>query len=198
MGVREAPRPFQDSTQGFLPHFEAKPVKRRPVNPETARLGPLFSRLAEDRGPDAVVLGGRPAPVVSAAREEPIESGRRGDADVGGRAKAPVRLEPAGLLRGLLWSGAFGLRSKSRPTRVAAQGELSLATVQVKRNDLHDADLELVCAPACAGVKPQTATAGGPCGRGSTESRVEAESEGWAARASFWRRWFESRSGLAR
>lgn len=197
MGVREAPRPFQDSTLGFLPHFEAKPVRRRPVNPETARLGPLFSRLAEDRGSGAVV-GGGPAPVGSAAREEPVETGQRGDGAVGDRAKVAVRREPAGLLRGLLWSGAFGVRSKSRPMRVAAQGELSLATVQVKRNDLHDADLELVCAPACAGVKSQTATAGGPCGPGATASRGEPESAGWAARASFWRRWFESRSGLAR
>lgn len=116
MGVRKAPRPFQDSTHGFLPHFEAKPVKRRPVNPETARLGPLFSRLAEDRGPNAVVDGG-PAPGGSAAREEPIESGQRGDAGRADRAKAPVRREPAGLFRGLLWSGGFGLRSKSRPPR---------------------------------------------------------------------------------
>ncbi|OQC67902.1 MAG: hypothetical protein BWX48_00407 [Verrucomicrobia bacterium ADurb.Bin006] len=197
MGVRKAPRPFQDSTHGFLPHFEAKPVKRRPVNPETARLGPLFSRLAEDRGPNAVVDGG-PAPGGSAAREEPIESGQRGDAGRADRAKAPVRREPAGLFRGLLWSGGFGLRSKSRPARMAAQGELSLATVQVKRNDLHDADLELVCAPTCAGVKSQTATAGGPCGQGATVSREEADGASWAARASFWRRWFESRSGLSR
>jgi len=197
MGVREAPRPFQDSTQGFLPHFEAKPVRRRLVNPEPARLGPLFSRLAEARAPDAVV-GGLPAPGVSAARAEASESGRLGEAGRADRAEAPVRREAAGLLRGLLWSGAFGLRPKSRPTRVAAQGELSLATVQVKRNDLHDADLELGWAPACAGAKSQTATAGGPCGQGVAGSPGEAESAGWAARASFWRRGFESRSGLAR
>ena len=197
MEVREAPRPFQDSTQGFLPHFETKPVKRRPVSPETARLGPLFSRLAEDGDLDAA-LGGRPAPALPVARGEPIDSGGCVGAAERDRAKVPAQREPARLLRGLLWSGAFGLRSKSRPTRVAAQGELSLATVEVKRNDLHDADLELVCASSGVGAKVRAAAPGRPGEDGATRVQGEPEGLGWAGRASFWRRWFESRSGLTR
>lgn len=197
MGVREAPRPFQDSTQDFLPHFEVRPPRRPPVSPETARLGPLFSRAVERQieasGP--VAEGGRqgvhppPGSVSVVAAAGRIEEGS-GTA----LAAGAFRRELPGLWRWLLWSRCLGFRLKPRAARRPAQGELSLATVQVKRNDLLDADLELVwnrsgtvpSAPATSGLG-----LGSPAG---SPGRGEPAGAGWAGGVFFWRRWLDRRS----
>lgn len=150
MGVRQAPRPFQPCAQGFLPQFETKPPRRQPMSPEVARLGPLFSGAIdaeiEEIGQDGEATGEAGAPAVPDTREVAGRDIRSTPAPrpLFAASAVPRRRRATGLLRALLWSGALGFRAKPRTPTPAAQGELSLATVQVKRNDLLEADLELV------------------------------------------------------
>lgn len=164
MGVREAPRPYHDVEAGFLPHFSEAPP-RFAANRE-AIPGPLFEQTGEaapasgDHGP-ASTSGGAAEPAFlppvestvsrAAARPEPARGWR----------------EPAALIRRLLWTGSLAGMARPRAVRRPTQGELSLAAIQVKRNDLVDADLELVRA---AKAKPAAAS-GTP----------------------FWRKWFGGR-----
>lgn len=208
MGVRESPRPFQEIAQGFLPQFEAKPLKpsrQQAVSPETACLGPLFSRhfdgQAGSSGAAAGTRGDCPSVPPSGALE--ASGAVRCVGEGGGvRAKAGTRGGAVGLLRGLLSSGSLGVRFKVRPARVAAQGELSLAAVRVKRNDLFDADLELVCDPARPGAQTRRPADCGVERPGAAVAearggRVEPRGSGGAVWGMFWRRWFENRSGSA-
>lgn len=127
-------------TQGFLPHFQPDPNPPTPSKSRDPGLGPLFTRTAE-----------RPleAPQVGCHEEEATTKAAPVEARVTGEipprhARKPNRAEPAQLLRSLFRSGSLRLRSESRLVKREVQGELSLANVKVKRNDLADADLELV------------------------------------------------------
>jgi len=203
MGVRGGPRPLQDTPADFLPHFEVRPPKRAAASLETASLGPLFAGAAERRlqGADGAVQCDRPE-TRSIAGAAPVMEG-----DLpGGRAVGTAPAQPARpgrrvgsrLWRGFSWKRAFGFRIKPRPVRSASQGELSLATIQVKRNDLLDADLELIWNRS--GTVPATPAAGQP-GRASQGGSPASGGPAGSSRAggrSFWRRWLERRSGPER
>jgi hypothetical protein len=197
MGVREAPRPFQDVAQGFLPQFEVRPPRRQSIRPETARLGPLFAGPVESQawgkrrgGPG----GDERRSAEAAAGPVQREAGTCVMAEGTRPAGRPARRERPGRWRYLLWSRALGLWPKPRSVRSAAQGELSLAAVQVKRNDLCDADLELVwnrasavhSSPVPPGPRRAPQTGSSPTG--------ESAERGRAGGVFFWRRWFEGRS----
>lgn len=196
MEVREAPRPFQVTTQGFLPHFEARLPKRQPISPETARLGPLFAGCDEGKAEGPAMAPGvviEPCSALATPVRAPTEQARRGSVGGAIQPTAAVRTEPIGLLRGLLWSGALGFRLKPRPARLAAQGELALATVQVKRNDLLDADLELVWEHSDKAAMSRAAAWLGRVQRPLAPTRSGRGEPGAAAGLFFWRKWFDNR-----
>lgn len=82
-------------------------------------------------------------------------------------ASAPLFLHALATVRTLFASHLLGQRTPPQRQRPARQSELSLATVRVKRNDLADADLEVLA------------------------SRAPAVGQAGEARARLWRRWTE-------
>lgn len=163
VSIRDAESRYRVTSQRLLPEFGAG---RNPfsssVKAEPARTGP---RSVGDHGPNGTPPGVRSTPALSGEREAVSQS------RLPGRA-LPVssnRHSPSVVLRritALLDGGKKRLvgllaprRSKAvkpaipRFSKPPVQGELSLDRIKVLRNDLSDADLEIV--PA----KPPTAPA---------------------------------------
>lgn len=203
MGVREAPRPFHLVTQGFLPHFQESAAKPCLADRAGAELGPLFSGSPEgavksdESAAESARAGVRAGRADSAAALE--RGGARGGTTSSSRSSAGLWREPAQLLRRLLWSGSLGFKARPRRLRREAQGELSLASIRVKRNDLVEADIELVRVPAAVRTdrrasRPTVAEPGPRLGRGGDQTASAREG---AARLAFWRRWFRGRVPVA-
>ena len=182
MGVRSAPKPFKHVDAGFLPQFgpgaESRPARAAGTVTEP-NYGPLFARTAlPDQRPAPDDRAAEPhrtaaeVEVQAATGKEPLvddspPASKSGKPKPGGTATARVdRFNP---FRRLLWP-----KRGARPV----QGELRLAKVQVLRNDLSDADLEIIAARSGQGP-----------GATGQAVRLGSGASGW----SVWRRWLGQR-----
>ena len=136
------PEPVKMET---VPLFDGKPkTPPAPAAPKTP-VAPVKATepLREAIQPARPELKSKPARPVAAARKP---------AAFGGWV---TRINPLPLLR-LLKPGA-NKSPKPRPARAAVQGELSLEKVKVVRNDLNDADVELLPARSTVTVSASSA-----------------------------------------
>jgi len=147
-GLRSAPKPFRSVGPGFLPDFG----KHRPTPPAPPKLTPTAvhatpshtSSASQDDLPFfAQPTSETDAPAAGAA--SPAAS--RELLAPGSPREASARQKPAALVspvHGLLLLRSWGSRRQPESVGGVVQGELSLAKVKVVRNDLADADLEVV------------------------------------------------------
>ena len=154
MGLRDAPAPYRVVDQGLLPRLSLL-VGARPsagVPPPAAREGDLFSPAAEGPARRTVAQPDR-------IRPDPASPPWAGEASLEPQALPPEprsALPEAKPAPGKGWFRPF-LRQAAKPSgRRLVQGELALGSVRVVRNDLSDADLEVV--EPKAGLGRPTAT----------------------------------------
>ena len=167
VGLRDGDSPYRFTSQRFLPQFG--PAR----NPFTGR---EQAKSAHTEAHSSGLIGDNGAPIAKPAIPAPKgEPGATPQKEVGPRpvrAKFDARMRAEALWRRLaaLLSGwqvkLRGLFARSgskaaksaipRFPKPAVQGELSLERIQVVRNDLSDADLEIV--PAKPMATPATAT----------------------------------------
>jgi hypothetical protein len=158
VGLRETPSRYEMRTESLLPKFASKknpfappnrpsvPAAAAPVKLETRTLFEGAAEAPRSLPPvKAVKTAAKPAAKIPAAVErKPVAAGAVEPAKTGPAPKAGwfKLLNPFAYLP-VRRAGA-GATARARPARSAVQAELSLEKVQVVRNDLNDADLEIV------------------------------------------------------
>jgi len=138
VGVSDVESRYRVTRERLLPQFG--PARNPFLNAGKAELAPAEAPPPANRGESGAAEGGGS---LKAANAEPAAA----------RAGGALRLKAAALLSG--WKSKFGgllprPSSKGvkpaipRFTKAPVQGELSLDKIKVMRNDLSDADLEVV------------------------------------------------------
>ncbi len=168
VGLRDAPAPYRVVDRGLLPRLSllvgARPSAGLP--PAAAREGDLFCPAAEGHVRQPV---GQP----DRTRPDPASCPWAGEERLEPQVLPPdprLALQEAKPAPGKGWFRPF-LRQAAKPSgRRLVQGELALGNVRVVRNDLSDADLEVVepkaglgrpTATEAAAVATPTGAAGG-------------------------------------
>lgn len=146
-GIRDEKSPFEMRKETLLPRFQAAPRFARPQKPGAQPLvqadwlapepvRPSEGTSAPAAGSPGLEAAGVPGPAPGAARALAKESVR---------PSSPKRNWLSRLLGAFGRFGLFGLsRRKPEPAHGLVQSELILEKVRVLRNDLADADLEVV------------------------------------------------------
>ncbi len=131
-GTKEEPHRYKVAQPNLLPKFEPDERPSTPVQAAVSTSDEMkTASLFDSPAAPAISHGFAPIPEARPRMEEPSPV-------------APLRREPSERPRRRRL-GLFGWRRKTgAPFGQAIQGELSLETVRVVRNDLSDADLELV------------------------------------------------------
>jgi len=142
-GVKAKPKPYKLATD-LLPQFVPRSAPEGVSGGESARVAPTSAELFGAGSPGSGCGGAR---VATSCDGRP--GGETSGAGVGGAGRALRRPRPA--------------RALPRLT----QGELLLEQVQVVRNDLSEADVEVVCCGE------------GPRGQGTAGAKASARGSGW-------------------
>ena len=167
VGLRDGDSPYRFTSQRFLPQFG--PARNPFTGREQAKSAHTEARSPGHIGDNGAALA---KPAIPASKGEPAAIPQKEVGPRPVRAKFDARMRAEALWRRLAallsgWQvklrGLFA-RAGSKPAKSAiprfpkpaVQGELSLERIQVVRNDLSDADLEIV--PAKPMATPATAT----------------------------------------
>lgn len=131
-GVDDSDSPYRVAQDVYLPKFNAEAATIPVARPLARVTQPVEADLFAAPVPSVA----EPAPVSAVS---PVIEPKAVAKPVEAKVDAPV--QPAALAGKL---GRFSWRTPGKRPRAAVQGELSLDSVKVVRNDLADADLELV------------------------------------------------------
>ncbi len=167
-GVTNEPSPYKIAEQHFLPKFASvgRPVSLAPTKERLAKPIPIRSAV---RAMAAAAPAMAPVPMATNAR-----------AAVPHEVKRPPRA--AKETKGWLGFFSFAAPSKSRKRPPLVQGEMTLESLKVVRNDLSEADLEVVPVKLGASTEPVPATEDLPVA-GSVWRRAAAR---WSSVTRLW------------
>ena len=159
-GLSKEENPYKINEQHFLPKFApvGRPVSLAPPKERLAQAVPVYSAL-------------RATPVATPTkRTVKIATTEKGPAVYAVKRPASAAKEAKG------WRSLFSffVRSKPRVRRPLVQGEMTLETLKVVRNDLSEADLEVVPAKLAPSTEPASA-ANEPQATRSVWSRAAAQ-----------------------
>jgi hypothetical protein len=185
IGIKDAPSPYRMAKENLLPNFAAPETSRLLVAPTSARVRSVPEANREVNPP------GLPGKVEECGHLDLGDHASGQSQDKSMKGSKATRLDPVPAAEiaatvipatrktrkgGFLW-----FRPSARGGERLRQGELSLETVQVMRNDLKDCDLEFVL------KRSEPAVEGPPDRSAANEEKQNAGGiQGWAVR------WFKS------